>query len=122
MNIKGIGTDIIEVDRIRQAIDRHGQHFLNRLFTENEQAYCLKFPDVATHFAGRFAAKEAIAKAFGLGFGNSLSWKDMEILPNSLGRPIVHLSPRIKKEFLHFHLHISISHTQTYAIAFAVLE
>jgi holo-[acyl-carrier-protein] synthase len=54
---KGLGNDIIEIDRIRQSIERHGQHFLDRLFTQKEQDYCFKFKDPVPHFAGRFAAK-----------------------------------------------------------------
>src|SRR5438477_181350 len=77
--IKGLGNDIIEIKRVREAIRRHGIHFLNRLFTQREQDYCYKYKDPDPHFAGRFAAKEAIAKALGTGFGAHLSWVDLEI-------------------------------------------
>ena len=64
--ILGIGTDIIEIDRIQKVIDRHGERFLSKLFTEKERAYCHRYRDPIAHFAGRFAAKEAILKALEL--------------------------------------------------------
>jgi holo-[acyl-carrier protein] synthase len=119
--IRGIGNDIVDIVRIRQSIERHGQHFLNRLFTQREQDYCYKFQDAVPHFAGRFAAKEAIAKAFGTGFGAQLAWHDIEILNDDHGRPIVHLSVDTQKQFdTPPHLLISISHGTDYAIATAI--
>ena len=117
---KGLGNDIVEIERIRQSIDRHGQNFLNRLFTSNEQDYCYKFKDPVPHFAGRFAGKEAIAKAFGTGFGADLSWHDLEILGNEQGKPIIHLSEAAKKRFLNPRILISISHSSTHATAVAL--
>lgn len=117
-NPQGIGTDIIEVERIRQSIERHGQHFLNRIFTQAEQDYCYKFKDPVLHFAGRFAAKEALAKALGTGFGAELSWHDIAILGN--GKPEVWLSEAAKKRFKDPHLLISISHTASHATAVAL--
>lgn len=120
--IKGIGTDIIEVERIRQSIERHGQHFLNRLFTHKEQDYCYKFKDPAPHFAGRFAGKEAIAKALGTGFGAELAWLDIEITVDSKGKPEVYFSAEAKQKFHNPHVHLSISHAESHAVAMAVWE
>jgi len=118
--IQGIGNDIVDIVRIRQSIERHGQHFLNRLFTQKEQDYCYKFQDAVPHFAGRFSAKEAIAKALGTGFGSQLAWHDIEILNDEHGRPIVHLSLHAQKEFNHPNLLVSISHGTDYATAIAI--
>jgi holo-[acyl-carrier protein] synthase len=112
----GIGHDLIEIDRIRQSIERHGSLFLNRLFTLKEQAHCLQYKDSAPHFAGRFAAKEAIAKAYGTGFGEALSWLDIEILAGSKGEPIVKAA-RIPGRIL-----VTISHTATLASAVAIWD
>lgn len=118
----GIGTDIIEIERIRRSIDKHGQHFLDRQFTIKEQEYCLKYKDSAIHFAGRFAAKEAIAKALGTGFGKELTWHDLEILADEMGKPIVHLSERVSHHFKNPRILLSISHCQSHATAFAVWD
>ena len=111
--IQGIGTDIIEIERIRESIEKYGSHFLDRLFTKKEQDYCKQHSNFATHFAGRFAAKEAISKALGTGFGKELSFLDLEILNEPSGKPIVQKRPNI---------HVSISHCESYAVAMAIIE
>jgi len=118
--VKGIGNDIVEIARIRQSIERHGHHFLSRLFTQKEQDYCYKFQDPAPHFAGHFAAKEAIAKALGTGFGEHLAWHDVDIMHDELGKPIVHLSTTAKERFKSMQVLISISHDTHYATAVAI--
>lgn len=120
MIFQGLGNDIIEVDRIENSIKRYGKKFLDRLFLPEEQAYCLKHKDSERHFAGRFAAKEAVAKALGTGFGPSLSWHDIEIVNDGMGRPIVHLSAQASSYYQHPILHISISHCKKFASAVAV--
>ena len=119
-NPQGIGIDIIEIDRVRQSIDRHGQHFLNRLFCQQEQDYCYRFKDPGPHFAGRFAAKEAIAKALGTGFGADLSWQDIEVIGDEHGKPTVHFSDAAKKRFNNPQMLLSISHSTTHATAIAM--
>jgi len=119
-NIHGLGNDIIEIDRMRQSIDRHGLHFLNRLFTQREQDYCYKFKDPVPHFAGRFAAKESIVKALGTGFGAQVSWHDIEVLNDELGKPIVTLTPTLQKQFNNPTILVSISHSSTHATAVAI--
>ena len=119
-SIKSIGNDIVEVDRIEKAIDRHGHHLIGKIFTIKEQDYCLKYSKPAERYAGRFAAKEAIAKALGTGIGTSVSWHDIEISNDSNGKPIVLLSNKVKTEFNNPTIIISISHTAKYATAVAL--
>ena len=120
MQILGLGHDIIEVSRIEESIASFGNRFFSKLFTSKEVAYCTKKPHPAMHFAGRFAAKEAIAKAIGTGFGKDLSWLDLEILNNDDGKPIVHLSPNFREKFPKGHIELSISHTKQLASAVAI--
>ncbi|MCI8641673.1 MAG: holo-ACP synthase [Clostridia bacterium] len=117
MNIS-CGVDIIEVDRIRRNIEKSGERFLNKVFTDNEIEYCnSKKLQKYQHFAGRFAAKEAAFKAISRSLDNkySLSWKDIEIVNDSQGRPELKLSnidtSRIEN------MDISISHCELYAIS-----
>lgn len=119
---RGLGSDIIEIERMRVSMDRHGLHFLNRLFSQREQDYCYKFKDPTPHFAGRFAAKEAIAKALGTGFGAQLSWHDIEILNNDKGKPVVYFSEAALQRFQNPQILLSISHCTNYALAVAVWE
>lgn len=113
--IRGVGIDIIEVERIRKMIEQYGDRFLKRILTDNEIDYCSKFSKPHLHFAGRFASKEAYAKAIGTGVGKEFSWKDVEILNNEKGKPyIIHLK---QNNFTHLHFEISISHTEDYACA-----
>jgi phosphopantethiene--protein transferase domain len=125
LKIQGLGTDIIEIDRVRKSIERHGMHFLNRLFTQREQDYCYKFKDPVPHFAGRFAAKEAIVKALGTGFGSHVSWHDIEVLNDERGKPIAKVSSQVfedlgKSEEERGEVLVSISHCEAYATATAV--
>ena len=118
--IKGLGTDIIEIERVRKSIDRHGESFINKLFTKGEQNYCNRFKNPLQSFSGRFAAKEAIAKALGTGFGKTLSFKDIEILKEENGKPIVRLSEKAQAQFENPDIFLSISHTEHYATAVAI--
>jgi len=113
--IFGTGIDIIEISRIKEAIERWGDGFLKHVFTEEEITYARKhrFPD--QHFAARFAAKEAVLKAFG--DNAHISWKDIKILNDRHGRPVcVYKDKKFKKSIL-----ISISHTPNYAVASAII-
>lgn len=118
--VQSIGTDIIEISRIKNAWMRHGDRFLDRIFTKKEQAYCLsKKGSPERHFAGRFAAKEALSKALGTGIG-PVSWLDFEILNNPEGKPFAILSPYIIETYNPCFL-LSISHCHEYATATALL-
>jgi holo-[acyl-carrier protein] synthase len=114
--ISGIGIDIIELDRIKSIIERQPK-FIQRILTENEQQIFERLtPARKIEFlAGRFAAKEAFAKARGTGIGNELSFQDIEIKPDSKGKPQV-IKP------IEDGVHLSISHSKHYAIAQVVLE
>ncbi len=118
--IHGIGNDIIEIERIKKVLDRHPASFLNRVFTSLEQSYCLQKKEPARHLAARFAAKEAVAKAFGSGFSQGLTWTDIEIVNDSQGKPNVQLSFRAKQRFKGAEIHLSMSHCNTYATAMAI--
>jgi holo-[acyl-carrier protein] synthase len=123
--ILGTGIDIIEVARVKASHERFGERFLRRILRADEIAYCLahKFP--APHIAVRFAAKEAISKAFGTGIGSALGWLDMEIARRESGEPFVVLHDGGQKLLLARgagRVHVSLSHTQEYAAAVAILE
>ncbi|ADI38542.1 Holo-[acyl-carrier-protein] synthase [Waddlia chondrophila 2032/99] len=120
--IKGLGTDIIEIDRIEKVFNRYGQKFLDRILSKSEQEYCLKYKNPVQHYAGRFAAKEAIVKALGTGIRKAVSWTDIEILNNNQGKPQVYLSPEVRSHFSDPIIHISISHSKKYATAVAIME
>jgi len=123
--ILGIGIDIIEVGRIQASYERFGERFLNRILHPNEIAYCLSHKNPAPFLAARFAAKEAISKAFGTGIGAELGWQDMEVGRKESGEPFVILHEGGKK-LLEARkgriVLISLSHTQQHAAAVAVLE
>jgi holo-[acyl-carrier protein] synthase len=118
--IKGLGSDIIEIDRIRKSYEHHGARFLSRLFSPDEQNYCLQFKDPAPRLAARFSAKESVAKAIGTGFRGKLSWLDIEIRNDPLGKPYVLLSDALKKELEDPIILITISHCKLYASTTAI--
>lgn len=123
--ILGTGIDIIEVARIAASYEQFGERFVRRVLVADEIAYCLTHKNPAPFLAVRFAAKEAISKAFGTGIGAQLGWQDMEIRRKESGEPYVVLHGKgvelfgargAKK------IHISLTHTENYAAATAVLE
>jgi holo-[acyl-carrier protein] synthase len=118
--IQGIGTDIIEISRIQRSIERYGERFLDRLFTEDEQKYCGRHKESFRHFAGRFAAKEATVKALGTGFSDGIQWLDINIVNDSAGKPTIVLSQKLMEMFDSPVMHLSISHCQEYATAFVI--
>jgi holo-[acyl-carrier protein] synthase len=123
--ILGIGIDIIEVARVQASHERFGERFLNRILHADEIAYCLSHKIPGPFLAARFAAKEAISKAFGTGIGAQLGWQDMEIRRKKSGEPFVVLHGQGKKLFKSCRakrLLVSLSHTAIYAAATAVLE
>lgn len=118
--ILGLGNDIIEIERIHESIATHQDRFLSKLFTLREQEYCLKHHESYVHFAGRFAAKEAIAKALGTGFGEHLAWHDIEVLNGEHGKPVVVFSENANHRFGNPNVMVSISHCRKYASAVAI--
>lgn len=118
--IRGLGNDIVEIERIRKAVEAHGDRFVSRLFTLKEQEYCYAHKDPIPRFAGRFSSKEAIVKAFGTGMGEKVSWLDLEILNDAHGKPEVILSPKLKELFDNPTILLSLSHCTLYATAVAI--
>lgn len=113
--IIGTGVDITEVRRLRQAIEKWGDSFLNRVFTKIELENAKRHGSFYQHLAGRFAAKEAVFKALG---DIELSWRDVEILNNKDGKPLCKIMNNRGKNA---EVLISISHVKNYATAFAVI-
>ena len=123
--ILGTGIDIIEVARIAASFEKFGDRFVNRILLPGEIAYCLSHKSPGPFLAVRFAAKEAISKAFGTGIGAQLSWQDMEVRRKESGEPFVVLHGKGKTLFRSRRakrLLISLSHTANYAAATAILE
>lgn len=123
--ILGVGIDLIEVARIQASHEKFGERFLNRILHANEIAYCLSHKMPAPFLAARFAAKEAISKAFGTGIGAQLAWHDMEVARRESGEPYVILHGK-GEELLKARggraVLISLSHTQQHATAIAIME
>ncbi len=123
--ILGVGIDIIEVARIQSSHEKFGERFLNRILLADEIAYCLSHKIPGPFLAARFAAKEAISKAFGTGIGAQLSWHDMEVRRRESGEPYVVLHGKgatlLQSRGGRIVL-ISLSHTQQHATAVAILE
>lgn len=122
--IKGIGVDIIEIDRVKQAVEEYGDKFLKKVFTKKEIAYCrvrkqYRYPELAV----RFAAKEAYSKALGIGVNGlgrgkkGLDWLDVEVVNNALGKPYIAANSQILEN-----VHVSLSHNHTTAVAQVVIE
>jgi holo-[acyl-carrier protein] synthase len=123
MEILGIGTDIVECLRVGRMIERHGELFLTRVYTEREIRYCHTRKRATEHFAGRWAAKEAVLKCLGTGWRNGLCWTEIEIRNDLAGRPTVHLAGAARDQAQQLHigqLLISISHCRAYATATAI--
>lgn len=123
MRIYGIGIDVVEVERIASAIQRHGEPFLAKIFTPAERAYCESRKNHAMHFAARFAAKEAISKAFGTGIGANAGLLDMEIINDAAGAPKVRLTgaaQRFSEDNGITEIQISLTHAHAYAAANAI--
>ena len=120
--IFGVGIDIIEIERIKKSVDRFGDAFLNKIFTEIELKYCLSKKNKYQHLAARFAAKEAIAKALATGWSKGFKWKDIEIYNEKNGLPRVKLLGNLKS-FVNdsASLKITMSHSENYVTCFAIL-
>jgi holo-[acyl-carrier protein] synthase len=123
--ILGIGTDIIEVGRIGDIAQRHGDRFVRRIFTETEIAYCSARKNAAMHYAGRFAAKEAAFKAMGRGWGGEISWKDVEIINLPSGAPQIFFYGKALETVALLNMSrafVTISHIEEYATAVVIIE
>lgn len=117
------GVDIVDVSRIRRMLDEHGERFLTRCFTRDERAYCDTKADSAIHYAGRFAAKEAVFKALGTGLSDGLTWQDCGVTVQTGGQPTVALTGRARTKASDLRItdwSLSISHTGDLALASVV--
>jgi holo-[acyl-carrier protein] synthase len=122
--IFGIGIDVVENARIADSIRRHGDRFLERVYQAAEVEYCRSMTDPIPHFAVRFAAKEAVSKALGTGFAQKVSWKEIEVRRKASGAPFIVLhtaAEDLAKSLGITAVHISLSHSQNYAVANALL-
>ncbi len=122
--IAGIGVDIVKIERIKTAVDRWGERFMDRVFTEDEKRYSLGKYDPYPHLAARFAYKEALVKALGTGFMMGIKWKDIEMLRNGRGKPEAKLHGTVKELADNRNIKdimVSISHDTDYAIAYVTL-
>ena len=123
--IFGTGIDIIEVGRIKNSIQKYSDRFKKKIFTQKEIDYCHSQADPAKHFAARFAVKEAVLKCFGTGMTGGILWKDIEVDKLNSGQPVLNLYGNGKELFNQLnlkHIHISITHDKTYAVAHAIAE
>jgi holo-[acyl-carrier protein] synthase len=122
--VRGVGIDLIETERIRGVWERQKDRFLNRVFTEDEQAYCLKMKDPVPFLAARFSAKEAVSKAFTTGIGKELGWKSIEVCKGEREQPWIRLDTQgeaLLNVLGGSEVLISLSHTSNYGMAVAVL-
>jgi len=125
MSVIGIGVDLVECARIERSLDRFGEKFLHRVFTEGEIAYSMSMKFPARHLAARFAAKEAVSKAFGTGIGKSMGWRDIDVRKKPSGEPYLVFAGRadaLAKERGVTKASITLSHTDHAAMAMIVLE
>ncbi len=120
--IRGIGVDIVEIGRIDDSIRRLGDRFLSKLFTEAEIAYCRSKKNPSQHFAARFAAKEAVAKALSTGWAGEFEWKNVEVFNEPSGKPGIVLHGKTAAVLSGSRVLISLSHSDTTVVAFAVIE
>jgi len=123
MSIISHGIDLVHCPRIGRIWNDHGERFLNRVYTDNERAYCLDCRDPVIPLSGRFAAKEATLKTLGTGLRGGLDWRDIETLPDPLGKPLVTLrgqAAELARTLGIARILISISHSGEYAIASAL--
>jgi holo-[acyl-carrier protein] synthase len=120
----GLGADVIEVERIRGVLERQGERFLARVFTEEERAYCSKMAQPHKHYAARFAAKEAVSKCFTTGIGAELGWRSVSVYHGERHQPLVRLDEKgaaLLASVGATHVMLTLSHTETVAVAVAAL-
>lgn len=123
--IVGIGIDIVDISRLRRALERQGERFARRIYTEGEREYCRAHRDPAPYFAARFAAKEAFFKALRTGWTQGVAWLDVEVRRDERGAPSLVLGGRagdLSKGLGVRAIHISLSHSEEAAIALVILE
>ncbi len=121
-SIQGVGVDVVDVQRLKEVMEEQGAHFVTKVFTDTETAYCRSKKKPHEHFAARFAAKEAVAKAMKTGWSGSFRWKDVEVVNEPSGAPRIILYREVAHALADSHVHLSLSHTETTVVAFVVIE
>jgi holo-[acyl-carrier protein] synthase len=119
-----IGCDFIEVERVRGVLERQGARFIERVFTEEERTYCSRMAHPHKHYAARFAAKEAVSKCFSTGIGAELGWRSVSVYHGARHQPLVRLDAQgeaLLRAVGATHVHLTLSHTETAAMAVAAL-
>lgn len=119
--IESVGIDLVDIPRIKEAIERYGERFTSRVFTPWEIQYCLAKIKPELSFAGRFAVKEAVFKAIGTGFAQGVKWTSVEVVNDRRGHPEVRLGQAIRRHIGAKKIIVSLSHTREYAVASAIL-
>ena len=125
MSVLGIGIDLVECARIERSIERFGEKFLHRVFTDGEVAYSMSMKFPARHLAARFAAKEAVSKAFGTGIGEAMGWRNIDVQKKPSGEPFLVFSgpaQELATQRAVTAAFITLSHTEHHAIACIVLD
>ena len=128
MKIFGIGTDIINIKRINNSIKRGGYNFKKKIFSDKEINYCEKKKNPSAFYAKRFAAKEAFAKALGIGFRRNINFKDIEVANNTYGKPYIFINKKIANKIKtlfkvkKFNVLLSISDEKKYSIASVIIS
>jgi holo-[acyl-carrier protein] synthase len=120
----GLGADLIEVERVRGVLERQGPRFLDRVFTEEERAYCSGMAHPHKHYAARFAAKEAVSKCFTTGIGAELGWRSVSVYHGARNEPLIRLDEKGRALLAQVgatHVMVTLSHTETHAMAVAAL-
>lgn len=123
--IVGLGIDLVDIERLRGVLERHGERFMARVLTADERAYCSSRRDRGQHVAARFAAKEALLKALGTGLAGGIGWHDVEVRPAEAGPPHIELHGKAAEEAAARgvdRIHLSISHDRSAAVAVVILE
>ncbi len=121
-SIQGIGIDVVDVQRMKDVLEKQGKIFLNKVFSDMEVTYCKTRKKPHIHFAARFAAKEAVAKAMRTGWSGVFHWRDIEVVNDQSGAPHILLSRDVAKALEQCTIHLSLSHTDNTVVALVVLE
>ena len=128
MIIFGIGTDIVNINRLEKSLKKHGNKFINKIFSKNEISYCMSKKNPVPFYAKRFAAKEALTKALGTGFRKGISFKNIEVMNNEVGKPLIKLKGKalsmLKKKIKNrrYQIDISLSDDKPWAQATVIIS
>jgi holo-[acyl-carrier protein] synthase len=120
--IRGIGVDILEIERIQRSIEGYGDRFLRKVFTAREIAYCRGKNNIYQHFAARFASKEAMSKALATGWQGEFRWQDVEVINDASGQPHITLHGNLRKNLSASSILVTLSHSESHVVAVVLIE